>query len=205
VVVISLDAPTLARLASGQVGVCYLIELDFVAATLRYTTYGRSLAVTVDGVPHTYDGLGNALSISQIRESEDTAPDQITIALSLANTGALAAALGAVETYRGRAVRVYLQLLDGAEALDGAAVRRYSGSMTKVQVAVEVDPDSGARTGRVELVCSRAGLARARHAEGPRLSIQQHQMVYAGDLGLVHLPELINTPRPWLSVAFQRQ
>lgn len=202
---IALDGTTLARLAAGQVGVCYLIELDFQASTLRYTTFGATITATVDGVSHTYTGLGDALSISQIAESEDSRPDTLTLSLSLANTATLAAALGAVETYRGRAIRIYLQLLDGADVIDGTAVRRYSGSMSKVAVAVDVDASTGARSGRVDLICSRAGMARARHYEGLRLSHEQQQARFPGDLGLERMADLINTPRPWLSVAFQKQ
>jgi hypothetical protein len=202
---IALDATALARLASGQVGLCYLIELDFSGGTLRYTTFGRTIDATVDGVAHTYTGLGDALALGQIAESEDASPDELTLSLSLANTATLAAALGAVETYRGRPMRVYLQLLDGADLISGAAVRRYAGAMNRVQVAIDADPETGERTGRVDLVCSRAGMARARHYEGLRLAHEQQIAAFPGDLGLEHLAELINTPRPWLSVAFQRQ
>lgn len=202
---ITLDGTALARIAAGDVGVCYLIELDFLAGTLRYTTFGRTLDATVDGNARTYTGLGDALALSQLAESEDVSPDQLTLSLSLANTATLAAALGAVHTYRGRPMRVYLQLLDGADVIAGAAVQRYGGVMNRVQVAVEVDSDTGTRTGRVDLVCSRAGMARARHYEGLRLAHEQQIAQFAGDLGLEHLASLINLPRPWLSVAFQRR
>lgn len=201
---LQLDAATLARLSSAC-GECYLIELDFTGGTLRYTTWGDTLTAVVDGVSSTYIGLGAALAVSALKESADTAADQLTVSLSLANASTLSAALGAVETYRNRPMRIYLQLLDERGVIDGTAVRRFTGVMDKVGVAVEADSSTGQHTGRVDLFCSRRGMARVRHAEGERLSHEQQAQRFPGDRGLEFLTEMINKPRTWLSVAFQRQ
>lgn len=201
---IALDSTTAARLSAGALGLAWLIELDFSPATLRYTTWGQDVTATVDGVVRTYGGLGNALSVGQVRESEDASAEQITLSLSLANTAVLGAALGSVHTYRGRPARLYLQAFDTAGVIDGVAVRRYTGVMDRVSVAVEEDATTGTRTGRVDLHCSRIGMARARHAEGLRLSHMQHQRDFPGDLFYERMTDLIEKPRPWLSVAFQR-
>lgn len=200
---ITVNAATTARLATVA-GVCYLIELDFAGGTLRYTTYGMSITATTS-VTATFEGVGTALAIGQIKESEDVGTEKVTISLSLANTAVLAAALGAIETYRGRRVRIYLQLLDEQHQTVGSPVLRFSGFMEPVQVAVENDSQTGQRTGRVDLPCSRAGMARARHYQGLRLSDEQQRATYSADRGFEYIRKLIETPPPWLTIAFQRQ
>lgn len=199
---ITLDTAAQTRLEASSIGLAWLIEMDLTGGLVRYTTWGASLTATVDGQVREFTGLGDALSVSAVTETEDAAADQVTLGLSLANTAMLSAALGSVHTYRGRPVRLYLQPLDDAGIIDGAAVRRFSGQMDKVKVGVEED-DTGARTGRVELVCSRIGVARARHDSGLRLSHVQQQKRFPGDRGLEMLTSLIETPRTWLSKRFQ--
>lgn len=197
---ITVDAATTARLATVA-GVCYLIELDFTGGTLRYTTYGQSIVATTS-VSATFEGLGTALALSQIKESEDAGADKLTLSLSLGNTAVLAAALGNVETYRGRRMRVYLQLLDENHLTVGMPVLRYSGFMDPAQVNVEVDSQTGQRSGRVDLPCSRAGMARARNYQGLRLSDEQQRARFATDRGFEYIRKLIEAPPPWLTIKF---
>lgn len=199
------DTATLARLDAATGGYAWLIELDFAAGTLRYTTWGDTLTATVEGTARTFDGLGNALAVGQVTASLDTDTSQVELSLSLANTAVLAAALGAVETYRNRPVRLYVQALDERGVIDGAAVRVWTGRMEPVRIDVDVDADTGTRRGVIRMPCSRLGMARARHNEGLRLSHQQHTRTYPSDRGLEYLADLVATPRPWLSVAFQRR
>jgi hypothetical protein len=202
---ITLDPAAMARLSAGALGACWLIELDFLQGVLRYTTYGISLDAVVGGVTYNYRGLGDALAIDQLKEGEDPRPDQLTVSLSLANAASLGAALGAVHTYRNRPMRVYLQLLDDVGAIEGAAALRYTGVMDKINVSVESDAATGTRRGRIDLVCGRKGLVRARHEEGMRLTHQQHQLLHPGDRGLEYLAAMIDKPRMWLSKRFQQQ
>lgn len=201
---IALDATSLARL-QRECGICALIELDFTQGTLRYTTWPVSLTVTVAGTERTYLGLGNALALGAVRESEDVKPDQLTVSLAVTPT-VLGAALGSTGTYRRRPMRVYHQLLDEAGVpLNNTAVLRFAGRMDKVQVRIDEDREGGTVTGRVELLCSRAGIDRARHSDGLRLSHAQQQRTYPTDRGLEMLTSLIETPRTWLTKKFQEQ
>jgi hypothetical protein len=202
---ITLPPETQARLEAGDLSACWLIDLDFLGGVLHLTTYGVTRDFTAGGVVQTYRGVGDALAVDTIKEGEDVRPDQMTISLSLANTAMLGAALGAVHTYRGRPMRVWLQLLDSAGVIAGAAELRFVGVMDKVNVSVDVDGSTGARRGRIDLSCGRKGLMRARHAEGMRLSHQQHQHLYPGDRGLEYLADMIDRPRVWLSKRFQTQ
>lgn len=191
------------RHQAAVAGVCWLAEMDFASGTVYATT--APLTLVTGG--HTYTGLGLLAGVSDVSESADSAAEKLTLSLSIVNTSMIAAALGSVEDYRGRAVRLYLQLLDEAFQCDGAPRQRWGGVMDRVQITRRpADADNpGPATGSIELQCSRSGMARARNWGGLRLTHQQQQARFAGDTGLRYMRELIDKPTPWLSVAFQRQ
>lgn len=196
---LTLDATASARIAAGVRGVAWLAELDFASGTLYYTTAPLSLVIS----GHTYVGLGALAEVSPIAESEDTAADKITLSLSLVSTAMLAAAIGNVDDYRGRAARLYLQLFDDAYQPAGAPVQRWTGYMDRVQVTRSRSGGDGASAGRIELECSRAGMPRARNARGLRLTHAQQQLLYPADRGLEYLQTLVEQPTLWLSKDFQ--
>lgn len=188
-------------------GVAWLAEMDFwisgALATQRVTTTPQSM--TVGG--NTYIGLGALVGVANLNESPDSSAEKITLSLAVANTAMLALALGNVEGYRGRAVRLYLQLFDEAYQPVASPVQRWAGVMDKVNITRKpaMPAASGAGTGSIEMQCSRAGMARARHYQGLRLTHQQQLLRYPGDTGLRYVRTLINKPTPWLSIAFQKQ
>jgi hypothetical protein len=77
------------------------------------------------------------------------------------------------------------------------------------RVTVERKPPDalagGGSAGRLNLECSRAGMARARNLHGLRLTDAQQQHLYSGDLGLQYVQTLIEKPSLWLSKRFQQQ
>ena len=198
---LTLDGTASARIAAAVRGVAWLVQMDFLPSTVYYTT--APLTFTIGG--NTYLGLGNLAEVSAVGESEDTAADQVTLAFTLVNTSLLSATLGNVENYRGRAVRLYLQLFDEAFQPAGAPVLRWAGTMQPAKVTrTPSDPTGGPSVGKVELPCARAGMARARNPMGLRLSHAQQTQRYAGDLGLEYVQTLIEQPSLWLSKKFQQ-
>ncbi len=198
---LTLDATATARIAAPVRGVAWLAELYFDSGTIYVTT----APVTVSSGGNDYLGLGSLVDVSAVSESENTAADKITLGMSLVDPAMLGATLGNVEGYRGRAVRLYLQLFDEAFQPSGAAVHRFSGYMDRVRVKRERSaPTGGGSTGRIEIECSRAGMPRARNAVGLRLSDAQQQAAYPGDRGLEYIQTLIESPSLWLSKRFQQ-
>lgn len=196
---LTLDATASARIAAAVRGVAWLVELQFTTGSIRYTTAPVDIAVGSD----TYTG-GKMVDISAVTESENAAADQLTLGFTV-NSAALALTLGNVETYRGQPARLWLQLFDEAFVPAGAPVLRWSGVMNKVQVTRQrSDPAGGPSTGRIEMQCSRAGMARARNAEGLRLSHMQQLQRFPGDNGLKYVQTLIEQPALWLSKRFQK-
>ena len=192
-----------AQHAASVAGVAWLAELDFTSGTIYLTTAPQSL--TTGG--HTYTGLGSLVSIGSLNESTDSSAEKITLSLAVANSSMLALALGNVEGYRGRAVRLYLQLFDEQWAPVASPLQRWSGVMDRVQITRQPagDGSAGTGTGSIDLQCSRSGMARARYYQGLRLTHQQHQTRWPGDTGLQYMRTLIEQPALWLSKAFQQQ
>lgn len=179
-------------------GAHWLIELQFTGGTQYLTTYPDN--ITVD--TQVWTGLGQLIDAQSVSESEDSNAEEIVLKLSATNTAQLAATLGNVESYRGRRVRVYLVLFDENLALISGKVLRWSGYMQPVRVTRERDDDRGV-IGVIELPCTRAGMDRARNAEGRRVTHQQQQLLYPGDRGLEMLQTLLEQPALWLSKRFQ--
>jgi hypothetical protein len=200
---LTLDGTATARIAASVRGVAWLVDLEFVSGTIYYTTSPVSL--TVSG--HDYMGLGDLATVSVIGESEDASASQISLGFSLVDTAMLAASLGNLDDYRGKRAALWLQLYDETWQPAGAPIKRWAGFMDRVTVERK-PPDplaGGPSTGRLNLECSRAGMARARNLRGLRLTDAQHQQRYPGDLGVQYVQPLLEAPAAWLSKRFQQQ
>jgi hypothetical protein len=196
---LTLDGSASAQIAANVRGVAWLVAMDFSGGVVRYTT--APLSIVSGG--NTYTGLGTLAEVTNLSESENTAAEQITLSFTV-NTSLLALTLGNVEGYRGRSAQLWLQLFDETFRPVGAAVLRWAGVMDRVQVSrTRSDVTGGPSSGRIEMQCSRAGMARARNAEGLRLSHAQQIQRYPGDLGLEYVQTLIEQPSLWLSKKFQ--
>src|SRR5262245_43196825 len=119
-----------AQVATGVAGVHWLIELDFASpvGTLRFTTS----PVDVPAGGYTYRGLGQSIGVGPVGESEDVSGRQIVISFPLGNTEMLGTLLADVAEYRGRRVRLYLQLLSATFAPVDTRRPRWSGRMEPV-------------------------------------------------------------------------
>ncbi len=198
---LALDASQIALFSSKIAGVVWLLELDFSDAVKRFTTFNVDL---VSG-GYTYIAAGNVATVSDIREAEDTDAQKMTISLSVANGALLASALGNVEGYRGREARVYLLPLDEQYRPVGPARLRFAGEMEPVKISRSKPGfEGGPVGGKIDLPVTRAGLSRARKAEGLRVSDEQQQAEYPGDRAFEFIRPLIEKPTMWLSKRFQQ-
>ena len=186
------------------VGLCWLVEMQFTSGTIRKST--SPVDLTVGG--YTWGGLGGLLDVQAVSESADTGTEQLELTLSLVDVAMLALTLGSVEGYRGRRVRLYLQLLNSAYQPVDTPVLRWAGFMDQVKVDRGGQPGDvrdAEPKGAITMTCSRAGLARARNAQGARLTHAQQQAAFPGDTGLRYVRQLVEQPAMWLSKKFQAQ
>lgn len=197
---LALDSPAAARIAATVRGAAWLVEMQFTTAPLRFT----SAPITVDALGYSWLGLGHLCEVGTLAESADASAARLTISLAATNQALLAAALGNVAAYRGRRARLYLQLFDEQFQPVGAPRQRWAGYMDKVQVPRKRSPAAGGGSqGRIEMVCSRAGMARARNNHGLRMTDAQQQQRWPGDTGLRYVQQLLEQPSTWLSRRFQ--
>lgn len=193
------DGTASARLSASVRGVAWLAALDFSGGMLRLASW----PVDVTSGGDTYLGVGRLFDVANIHESADSASDRLSLSFTAVNTALLALAATDPTTYRGRVATLKLQVFDDAYQPAGAAVLRWRGYMDKMQVSRQSEDGEGS-TGRIELVCSRAGMARSRNADGLRLTDAQQQARYPGDTGLRYVRKLIEQPALWLSKRFQQ-
>lgn len=199
---VTLDSAASTQAQRAVSALQWLIEADFTVGTQYWTTWPIDTPL-ING--HVYKGSGDVLSVSLIGESEDSSAERVTIACNVVNSALLAAVMADPAGYRDKPIRLYGQYFGEDYQPRGARIHRWTGRMDKVAVPRERSPVSGgASSGRIELQCTRAGMARARNYQGLRLTSAQHKTRFADDLGLDRMQSLIETPVPWLSVAFQR-
>jgi len=197
---LTLDSSAQAQIEASVRGVQWLVALDFASGMVRYTT--NSVDITSGG--YTWLGFGSLVAVDGVRESEDGAPGDVTLGLSLVSTAMLAAAIGNVENYRNRAARLSLQLIGSDFQPVGAPVARWAGYMNKVRIKRNTSKDGGS-SGSIQMVCSRANANRSRAATGLRHTHAQHVERFAGDNGFGYIQTLIEKPAVWLTKRFQQR
>lgn len=199
---ITFDVTAQAAIDSRNRSVQYLVEMDFSTGTQYWSTWTSKL--TIDG--HDYAAVGGALAeISQISESENGQPDKMVFSFSIVNSAMLAACIGASSVYRGKAVRMYLQMLTETGAVAGAKVLRWQGKMIDTKVPKSTGRLENFGKGKIEIHCQRSGMEKLRNYDGLRLTDAQQQDEYPNDLGAQYMADLIQNPVQWLSIAFQQQ
>lgn len=199
---LTLDTTALALIAAGHRGAAWLSEFDFAGGTIYFTTW--PYPVVVSG--NTYVAAGELVQVQNLEESADTSTEQLTFSLSAVGAAMFAAAIGDPVTYRGRQARLYLQLFDDTLQPAGARVQRWQGYMSKVQITRSAaGQDGDGSSGKINLVCTRAGMARVRNYDGLRMNDQQQEILFPGDTGLRYIVSLLQNPATWLSIAFQSQ
>jgi hypothetical protein len=191
---LSLDSASQARVTSTVRGVHWLIQLEFTTGTMYVTTWPHDL--TISGQVDTSLNV----DVTDVGESENGAADKVTLSIAVVHQSMLALTLGSLDTYRGRKVKLYLQFVDDTFQPVGSPVHYWTGRMEPARVVRDVG-DEGS-FGRIELPCNRAGVARARNAEGLRLSDAQQQATYTGDKGYEYIQTLVDKPATWLTIPF---
>lgn len=189
-------------------GAGWLIEADWLEADLT-----TPLPVNICTWPQTeeiggklYRGVGNLVQVSIMNESENPTTEKLTISVSIVDVTMKAMAMGTVERYRNRRIRLYLQTYGDTFRPVGSPVLRWSGRMDRIKIPRQKEGNDRAgapSNGRIEIECSRAGSARSRNSDGYRLTASQQKLNFPGDLGLDYMHELIENPTLWLSKKFQ--
>jgi hypothetical protein len=190
-------APWDAAAASPALGVMLLIELAFTGGTIRITNW--PVDITILGF--TWIGLGSLTEVGDIKESEDGNYQKMTIGLSQVKSGNLALALGSVETYQGRAAKIYVALVDATSLqIVGAPLLRFSGLMEQVRIL----RDGSTNAGRILMDCQSGAFDVRSNPAALRMNQAQHSVRHPGETGFRFVTGLIGHPQLWLSKRFQQ-
>lgn len=200
---VDFDSAGTALLATKVRGAHWLIQCDFTSGTQYFTT----APVNVDSPDgHTYLGLGKGIEVEDVTETSAPDTSTLNIRLSIVNKTMLGLLLGDQAVYRGKEIRLYLQLFDAGFAPVGQPRQRWTGVMNPIKVQREKpSAENGNTFGNIELPCTRSGMARVRMRQGMRMTHEQQQVDHPGDMFFEYMSSLVEKPAPWLTVAFQRQ
>jgi hypothetical protein len=187
---------SLALLSTLSANWCWLVEMQFVSATVRRCSWGHNLTFGSTE----WIGLGGGISVSGVDVSENIEYPALDVTLSIANPADLSLALGQESEYRNRPVLVGIGVLDEQlRPQSDPLFPLWTGDMD----AVRVRTGSGeGEPGTVALRCEVPGRD-GRHATSLRMNNAQHQARWPGDTGMSRIESLIGAQVPWLSRRFQ--
>lgn len=177
-------------LRSGEIGQAVLVFMDFRDAPKRWWTgFGD-----MDVAGHTWQGLGDLISISPIQSTYQVSAEQVTFQVA-ATQEMLALALAAKTRVRDRAVTIFLQLfaMEGADRGQpiGSPIALYNGTMQRMPWSAD-GPDN--RT--ISLECEGLFFRRNAAPRG-RWTDADQKARHPGDKGFERLPLYQNYETRW--------
>lgn len=188
-----LDANQQTELEKPVTRVVYFVELQLSTGTQRISTFNQP--ITWGG--NTWSGFGQLINISQVQEEEGSEAKNINITVVAAESSWLALAIGPVEEYRGRAIKLYMCPMDKSFTLVGTPVQVWRGTMDVVVISIDENGE-----GNVTIQCETSAFSLKRRPVF-RINAAQQKQKYPTDTGFDYLVDLIAKPQLWLSKKFQ--
>lgn len=188
-----LSAGQQTELEKPVVRIVYFVELQFTTGTQRVSTFNQPF--TWGG--YTWSGLGQLIGMSQIQDEESTEAKGISLTVVAAESSWLALAVGPVDEYRGKIIKIYMCPLDEGFQLVGTPVLVWRGLMDMVVINMDE-----AGEGNIAIKCENSAFGFKRRPVF-RMNASQHKRIYPTDTGFDYLIDLIANPQLWLSKKFQ--
>ena len=183
----TLTGPVATAVTAKAVRLAYLIELSFDSGPFRAWTGATDFNWAASG--RIFLGLGNALDVSNIEESQRVEANGIEITLSGVATSIISYALS--ENYRNRRVRVWVAFFNvDTEALIADPVQVFAGRMDVMHVA-----DAG-DSAQVRLTCE-SRLVDLRRPRERRYTDEDQKEIYPADRGLEYVAGLQDREVAW--------
>lgn len=179
----SLTGAVQTALEQMNLTLCMFVRLTFDSGTV----YVTSLAYAIDWDGHTWLGLGNLGSISEVTEGENIEAYRVVLTLSGINTALMSAMLS--EQYQGRAVSIWMGGLDVDHQIIADPVLVFNGRMDTPEIEV-------GETATIKLSCE----GRLADLDRPRVARYTHEdqiARYPADLGLQFVPQMVEKPLYW--------
>ncbi|MBM3855051.1 MAG: hypothetical protein FJ399_18165 [Verrucomicrobia bacterium] len=178
-----LPSAVASAIAGVVVKYAFFAEFAFASGTVRLWsgTGDKSWA------GNTWTGAGDFGSITPVDETTEVTAAGLTFTLSGIPPSTLALALG--DNYRGKPCKLWLAVLDAADAvLD--AYQLFAGRMDVMSI------EDGAETGAIRLAAENRLIDLAR-ARALRYTDAEQRRLFPGDLGLEYIANLAEKPLNW--------
>lgn len=187
----------ITQLSTHHVGLVYLIKLEFESGTVYYTNWTQS----IDWDDSTWTPTNVTPKISDMKETDNLASQDLNISISPVSSATLSELLGDPADYRGKPCTIYLGMLDDTYKLIGNPKIRWYGFMDSIQFATEKEDDGV--VGGLNIKCEN-GTASLTKQKTFRMNNAQQQAKVSGDKGFEYIERLISEPVTWLSLKFQQ-
>lgn len=188
----SLTEPVLQAIQAGVARLVFLAEFDFGSGALRAWTGVDPLTVTIDSESKTFSGVGTLVGITPVEEVLENSPRNVQFTISGIPSSLVRTVLG--EQYRGRAVYLWIALLDEAGVPVDEPYQLWAGRMDTATID---DRDDSAT---INLNCE-SGLVDLRRPRVARYTHEEQQRRYPGDTGCRYVSTLSERPIYWRTAA----
>lgn len=168
------------------------LDGTFATATIRVSTWNHD--ITWGGF--TWQGLGNLVSIQDVKDSEALETNSVDMKLNVGNSTILGLALGEAERYRGKAAILYMCPVNDGGVLVDTPITFWTGEMDSMALTY------GQENSEIALRCFPTS-SRISRPSGLRANHEQHIQNYPTELGFQYLADLIAHPQVWLTKTFQ--
>lgn len=180
----SMTGAVVAELDAASVRPIILADADFVSGHLRLWSGIGPLSWNT----FTWTGAGDMLQMSEAKESAGLLANGITLSLSGIPGANLAIAL--TEDYQGRPLVVYFGFLNSSGAVIVDPFILWSGRMDIMVIEEGADTATIGVTGESRAISMRRSMER-------RLTHEDQQLDYPGDLGFEFVEGLQNAEQLW--------
>jgi len=167
-------------LSAGVLRPAFFVQVD-VDGSPPETVYVWTGIGTISWAGHDWLGVGNLGTISQIGETSELAAEGIQLSLSAIPADQVSLALSSLR--QGRAVKVWLAMLDNTGAIIADPYQSFGGRVD----AVEMDEGGDTATLTISAENRLIDLQRAREI---RYTHDSQQALFAGDMGFEYVSEL---------------
>jgi hypothetical protein len=179
------DLPVAVASAITQpvVPLAFFAELQFASGTVRmWSGFG-----TKSWNGQNWSGAGDFGGLSPVDESTEVRAAGLAFTLSGIPSNSIALALG--DSYRGRPCKLWMAILDDAEAIVGAH-QIFAGRMDVMKI------DDTGETATIS-VQAESRLVDLRRPRSLRYTDAEQQRLFAGDVGLEYVAKLAEKPLFW--------
>jgi hypothetical protein len=193
----TLTAGQQAEVEKAATRLIFFVKMEFLSGT----QYLNSWNIPVEWDGHTWQGLGEIGSISEIQESDSLEAKALQFAMKAADLSWIGLANGDAAEFRKRPLTIWYCPLDEQYRLIDTPIRAWKGIMDMMSTGIEGDTEQA--EGKIVLQCENAAI-RLMKPSTKRMNEAQQKEQYPDDTGFQYQLALLSESHLWLSTRFQQ-